>query len=248
MYCKVNKYSVACAILSVSLLLFFTSCVLFISPCLPSFYTYRFSIKNETNSDLDIKLAVGEIPNMQSRFDEFTLVPDELYKLLNESWSNETHCIIKPNNHDSLRDFLPIVGLGSPLEDLPFDEHPEYAEKEAILRENLLNRLFSFVLTISMNNEIVYRIAGWDVPDEDMEEHQITGKMFGCYNTAPENYVDSLGEIRVYPLFYSNPDGIGEESGGSFTYYIKAYSDNAFLQEFILYSQWLDDNKYWRKH
>lgn len=246
MYCKVNKYSVACAILSVSLLLFFTSCVLFISPCLPSFYTYRFSIKNETNSDLDIKLAVGEIPNMQSRFDEFTLVPDELYKLLNESWLNESysHRILKPNNHGAVVNFLPIDCLGLPLDTYPAED----TERHAILRENLLNRLFSFVLTISMNNEIVYRIAGWDVPDEDMEEHQITGKMFGCYNTAPENYVDSLGEIRVYPLFYSNPDGIGEESGGSFTYYIKAYSDNAFLQEFILYSQWLDDNKYWRKH
>jgi len=248
-YCKFIKFSIVCSIMVISLLMFLTSCIFFPITEPRMKLTYRFSIKNETNFDLDVKLAVGEIPCLQARFDEFTLVPDELYKLGNEIWSNDlgTHCTIKPTKHDAVVSFLPIAGLCSPLD----TSQAEYYEKQTILRENLLNKFFSFVLTISRNGGIIYRIVGWDVPDEDMEKFQITDKSFGYYHTAPENYVDSYGGIQAYPKFFyskSLQDEIDTGWGYNFTYYIKTTTNKVSLQEFVFYSTNIDEDKYWKEH
>jgi len=240
---KPNKYFLLThPILIVLILILLISC-LPVSPGPRIDYTYRFSIKNETNSDLDVKLNVGEIPNVQAGFDELTLVSDELFKLNNELWSNEykARCIIKPNNN-AVVSFLPIDDLGTPLD--TYSE--EYIEKQTMLRENLLNKFFSFVLTISRNGEIIYRIVGWDVPDEDMEKYKIDDKLLGYYHTALENYE---GSYSYYPLFFSKLlDENKKNFGGAFTFYIKTTSNKSFLQEFIIDSIWVDEDKYWREH
>jgi hypothetical protein len=73
-----------------------------------------------------------------------------------------TEALVKPlgNNY---------VYTRLPLENLAFED------TEA-LKHRLMNRIISFVLTISAGDTTIFRIAGWDVPGEDMERWHITGK------------------------------------------------------------------------
>jgi len=243
---KTSFYTILSSLLII--LLIFSSCILLISPKPRMDYTFRFNIKNTTHLNIEVNLAIGKIPNLQAQFDEFELIPDEIYKLLNEYWSNNlgTHCIVKPNSHNNVVSYLPIAGLGLPLDTRPI----EFQEKHSILYEYLLNKLISFILTISENGNIIYRIVGWDISDDDMEKYHVSDKLLGYYDTTPENYTDSYGTIRAYPLFFSKliNDETGTHFGGTFTFYIKSTFDNTFIQEFKLASTWVDEDDYWKKH
>jgi hypothetical protein len=206
---------------------------------------FRFSIKNASNTDIEVKLLVGKIPHPQAQFDEFELIPNELYALVNEYWANETHRTVKPQTYINIVDHVPIAGFGESLDTYPL----ELLEKEKILRENLLNKFISFVLTISKNGTVIYKTVGWNLPDEDMEKHQVNDTLLGYYNTTPENYKGKDGTIRDYPLFYSKliTDETGSHFGGRYTFYIKATSDDAFVQELNFISTWVDEDDYWGK-
>jgi len=241
--------NIAIIILIFSLPVLFTNCDWLMGTSPRMQYTFRFSIKNDTNTDLEVKLAVGEIPNLKANFDDFTLISDEIYKLRNEIWSNErgSHCIIKPNSHNSVVNFLPIGTLGFPLDNYPI----EYLESQIILREALLNKLFSFILTVSKNGEIIYTLVGWDIPDEDMETHSINEKLLGYYDTSPENYIytyENGQDIRPYPRFFGKLSSDYVYFGGNFTFYIKVTESNIFVKEFIISSTWVDEDNYWKKN
>lgn len=234
------------------LLLSITSCWLLTTPdpIVPDpiiGHAFRFSIKNASNSNIEVNLLVGKAPNIQARFDEFELIPEEIYTLLNEHWTTDlhAHCTIKPNSHNEMINFLPLTALGVQPDSIPI----EYQEKYQILFENLSNKIISFILTISKNGTVIYRIVGWDLPEKDMEKYQVNDKLLGYYDTAQENYKDNYGNIQSYPLFYSKfiTEETGKHFGGEFTFYIKSTSDNAFVQEFNLNSTRVDEDDYWGK-
>jgi hypothetical protein len=241
-----SRQKVSVTILFLSLILI-TSCIFLISPGPRMTYTFRFSIKNNSSSDIDVTLLVGKVPNVQARFDEFELIPDEIYTLMNEHWDPELHAhvVVKPNAYNKVVNFLPVAEIGPSLDAIPI----EYQEKHQILYESLSEQLISFVLTISRNDIIIYRIVGWDIPDEDMAKYQINDELLGYYNTSPESYIDSRENIQVYPLFFSKliEGEPGTYFGGEFTFYIKATSNDAHVQEFNPYSTWVDEDDYWKK-
>ena len=205
-------------------------------------YAFRFSIKNETKSALSVKLLVGEIPGPQARYGELTLIPDSIYQLVNETWSAEkdTWCTINPGSHNIVLNRVPFIDLSI------FIGEPRYD----ILRENLQDKYFSFILTISQGNAIVYRVVGWDVPDDDMAQYNIDDKMYGYYFTAEENYIDSYGSTHEFPYLTSNLFSGDDRQGfvESVTYYIKATANKVFLNEFNPSSLRVDNNSYWKTH
>jgi hypothetical protein len=246
-----KKLSIAVVFLALAFLLVsITSCWPFIAPDLISpgprmDSTFRFSIKNASNSDVKVDLVVGKIPNRQARFDEFEVVSDEIYTVINEYWSSDfnAHCTVKPKTHNNVTSHIPIAALVHQTSTI------EWQEEQAILQEHLLNKLISFVLTISKDGTIIYRIVGWDIPDEDMEKYQINDELLGYYNTSPESYIDPCNEtISVYPLFFSKliEGEPGTYFGGEFTFYIKATSNDAHVQEFNPYSAWVNEDDYWK--
>ena len=212
----------------------------------PYDYYFRFSIKNETRTNIQVKLLVGEIPHPQAKFEEFTLVPDEIYQSFNVYWTNENgaNCTVEPNRHDAVYNhFIPLNGLDTSMEYYYAKENipEEELERMAMNREYFLNKLFSFILTISRNDEIIYRIVGWDIPDEDINEYWINEKLFGYYDTALEKY--KYGR----PIFYTKlrHEPIHVTSG---TYFVKMISESAFLQEFNSSAAHVCEDTYWREH
>jgi len=231
-----------CLVLFLLIISFFTytSCIIFTEGEQLSEFTYRFSIKNESNTDLSTELIVGEIPSPQAGFDELTIIPDEIYKLVNKTWSPEsTYHLIKPKQHDAVYSNLPIVALFSELTDLT-------------LKENMLDRYFSFILTIRKNDEIIYRIVGWDVPDEDMVKYQITDKSYGYYYTTEENYRNHYDGtlINAYPNLFTKlwPDENNSGFNGRMVYYIKVTGNSARLYEFGPLLLKSEEDKYWKKN
>ena len=206
-------------------------------------YAFKFSVKNETKSALSVKLVAGEIPGPHARYDELTLIPDSIYRLGNETWSAklDSQCTIKPGRHNTVVNFVPIGNLG-----VYYDDDPRSQE----LREYILDKYISFILTISRGNTIVYRVAGWDVPDDDMVQYNVDDKMYGYYFTAEENYTDSYGSTHKYPYLTSKLFSGDDQQGfiSSVTYYIKATASKVSLREFNPSSLRVDDNKYWRTH
>ncbi|MDR2071241.1 MAG: hypothetical protein LBP81_07510 [Treponema sp.] len=209
---------------------------------------FRFSVKNKTNSELTVKLEVGEIPSPGARYEDFTPFPEEIYKLANEAYSAEqgTRCVIKPGHNSYVRTDFPMHYLS----------YPEYEEGELIpkiveLKAKLLNKLVTFTLTISRGEEIIHRIAGWDVPDEDMENSHVDEKMYGYYDTGEDNWIDDDGEERMYPLFYTKIWNNGEPywGSGATRFYIRVDSpDSVILTGYAVDFDFYDDDGYWVSH
>jgi hypothetical protein len=90
---------------------------------------------------------------------------------------------------------LPIAGLGQ----IPYVD--DFYEE---LAQVMLGKYYSFILTLTQSGSVVYRIAGWDVPEEDMQKYSINEKMAGYYDaTNTDNYIAGNGQLCAYPLFYS---------------------------------------------
>ena len=212
------------------LVLIFSGCNFFLENFgSPMRYPLRFSIKNETRSDLSVKLVVGIIPCRNARFEELSLIPDELYKQANPRWSAKlgTTNTIRPGRHGSVSHHIPFYGLTA------FDQE----------------KYISFILTISRRDEIVFRVVGWDIPDKDMEKHHINDKMWGFYTTGDENHIDRWGQIRPFPFFTSKffPDEIGGRAYiGSITYYVRVTPTSAYMEKMDTGSHNLD-NQIWRE-
>jgi len=213
--------------------LIYTSCILFPFEEENIPYTYYFSIKNDTNSDIDVKLIAGEIPNPNARYDEFINTFDEitiLYPYLTESaYSNST---IKSQKYESVCSRLPISGL---------------VREDAVLK-NLLDKYFSFILTISINGEVIHRIVGWDLPDDEMEKYQIKEKSWGYYYTKEENYYINYGD-RSYPKMYGKFwSSEGKHFGGVLIYFVKVTGNSIKFVDFGMekYSDVID--RFWKKN
>jgi len=213
-------------------------------------HPFCFSIKNETASEIKIKLDVGIIPSTDARYDELTQISDDIYRIANENFSSEygTRCTIKPKKHNKVQSYLHIEDLGTPNDDEIYTK----------LREALLDKLISFTLTIYKGGEIIYHITGWNIPDEDMTANNVHEKSYGYYNTAEEKYISYYGYIDGYPRLYSKfiqkpEDFSGDWDGGDNPaapcYFIKVQESGVTLIEFNLNTWWwvnIDD--FWRKH
>lgn len=227
--------------LLVAVLLLCMGCPLLIYPE-PDYYPLKFSVKNDTRWDLHIKLEVGEILGPQAGYAELVKVPDELYQAINDRWSADagTTRTVKPRTHDKVYNFLPINGLGTPMEN---------GERERV-RQAMLGKLYSFTLTVSNGGGVLYRVVGWDVPDTDMEQYQINEKMCGYFDaTKEENYFHQNGALMAAPFFYSKLWKEGYDNPGHpfpANYYIKA-TGNTFKITFEGSFPYIDDN-YWRSH
>jgi len=211
---------------------------------------FSFSIKNETNADIYVKLDVGIIPAADARYTELSAIPDDIYQLGNENWSSEfgTRCTINPKKHYMVQSYLPIEGLGRPYED---------DENHTKLREALLDKLISFTLTIYRGDQIIHRIAGWKLPDEDMAANNVRENYYGYYDTAEKNYI-YYGDFTAYPVLYSKFNQKPEDFSGDWEegdnpdapcYFIKVQESGTTLVEFNPYTYWwvnIDD--FWRKH
>lgn len=212
---------------------------------------FNFSIKNETATEINVILDVGIIHDTNTQYNELTAIPDEIYRLGNEKWSSElgTRCTIKPKKHDMVKSYLPIRGLGTLLNE---------DEKHTKLREALLDKFISFTLTIYRGGEIIYRITGWNLPDEDMAENNVHEKNYGYYDTAEKKYTTYYGYNGGYPRLYSKlfqePENFpGDWEGGDNPsapcYFIKVQENEASLIEFNPETTWLVDiDDFWRKH
>jgi len=224
------------------LAVFLNCCDVFGTGGSPLSYPIKFSIKNETSHALSAVLTVGEIPCVNARYDELSLIPDEVYKLVNERWSSDygSSCLINPGTYDRVYTMMPIMNLKSYVG----------GEKYDILYESMANKYFSFVFTISRGEDIVYRVAGWDVPEEDMVKYRIDDKMYGYYHTAEEDYIGYSGGTWYYPRLTSKLFPGDFETGfiTSLTYYIKATSSGISLLEFNQMSLYVRDSDYWETH
>jgi len=49
------------------------------------FHAFRFSIKNETDVAITIKLDMGIIPSPDARYNELIAIPDDIYKIIKEA-------------------------------------------------------------------------------------------------------------------------------------------------------------------
>jgi hypothetical protein len=229
--------------------LFFSACI--IPDDEPAFFENKFSVRNNTNSAISVKLVTGIIPHAAARYDELTPIPDEAYKLSNKLWSPEESCTVKPKSHNWVANNTPIGELGRKYENY---EYSESLERHYKLREMMLDKLVSFTVTISSGDAIIYRIAGWDIPDADMEKYHVNDKLWGYYDTKEENYfyVKETGYASHYPLLYSKLlTGHVESSGisvSSLTYYIDVKPGTVSLVKFDPYSYGVKDNNFWRNH
>ncbi|MDR0568320.1 MAG: hypothetical protein LBG87_03845 [Spirochaetaceae bacterium] len=211
---------------------------------LSPYYAFTFSVKNETNADISLSLTVGKIPSPNARYDEFTLIPDEVFQLANELYTNErgSSCTVPPKKNNAVHTLLPIDNLGDPTDD------PKWIE----LKKQLLNQLISFVFTISRDGEVVYRIAGWDLPEEDMAINRVDETYWGYYDTAEGNWIDGSGNQCAFPKLYSKvwPQEYPDDLPDRPTYYLKVLSaDSIQLQEFDPWaSKYVSNNDYWKKH
>jgi len=215
----------------------------------PRRYGLRLSVKNEMSSVLTVKLVAGIIPSENARFEELSLIPDNIYKLRNPNWSAElgTECTLNPGKYDSVYNYLPISGLGVEIENIENYENLSPAVIENFEnRKKMLDKLISFTLTINRGGEIVYRAVGWDVPEDDMETYRIDDKMWGIYDTAKENYYDDYDQRHAYPRLTSKLFPSGRESDfiSSLTYYIRATPTGIFLQKMDPYSY--TEKDYWK--
>ena len=230
-------------LLSLFFIVFLNRCDIFDGGCMPISYAFKFSIKNETTHKLSAKLIICEIPRADANYDEYKLIPDEVYKLLNEIWSSElgTSCTINPGMYGIAYNHVPFINLKPYIGDQIDDQRLN------ILYENIMNKYFSFIFTIKQGDDIVYRVVGWDVPDDDMVKYHINDKMYGYYFTAEENFTGNFGS---YPSLTSKlfSDGTQTYFISSVTYYIKARSSGISLIEFDSLSLHVSDNDFWRTH
>jgi len=219
----------------------------------PASYENKFSVRNSTNSDITVKLATGIIPHANARYDELTPIPDETYKLANPVWSAETgtHRTVKPKSHGYVYNHTPIGELGRRYKSEEISVSS--MERHNRLRELMLDKLVSFTVTIRRGDTILYRVAGWDIPDDDMETYHINGKFWGYYDTKEENYFyqEEGGYAHHYPVLYTKllPNGM-EPVGtpGSVTYYIDVKPNQVSLVKFDTLSTHTRDSDFWKKH
>jgi hypothetical protein len=209
-------------------------------------YPFRFSVNNKTNSDILAELVIGEIPAPNAAYQNFVPIPDYVYQLTNESYTAETgtKSVIKAKKNNFIYTLLPINSL-------PMGSSEDEIRKE--LQKLLLNKLISFTLTLSCNGEIIYRVAGWNLPKSEWEENHINDTQWGYYDTAEpegENWIDQNGNTVYLPQLYTK----WQENGPCFpfeaSYFINAAAlDDIYLQEFLDGREpyWSDDD-YWRKH
>jgi len=238
-------------------------CIIFLSGCNidnndgePATYENKFSVRNSTSSDISVKLVTGIIPHAAARYDELTPIPDEVYKIANPLWSAEevTYRSIKPKTHNYVYKYTPISGLGrgEKYESSGHSESDESWERRKKLRELMLDKLVSFTLTISRGDAIIYRIAGWDIPDADMETYQVNDKMWGYYDTKEENYYhdEKTDYYGTFPLLYSklSTGYVKSYSVNSLTYYIDVKPNTVSLVKFDPFSYGVKDDDFWRKH
>ena len=223
--------------------IFFSSCDPYSNlPGQPRPDAFKFSIKNETKSVLSAKLIVCEIPRINASYEDHYFIPDSIYKLLNETRSSEfgTQSNIKQGCFSTVYNLVPFstpeVFIGDP--------------RYEILSEYIYDKYFSFILTISSGNDVVYRVVGWDVPDVDMEKYSINDKMYGYYSTAKEDYINSDGVIMFYPKLTSKlfPDGINTDFISSLTYYLKVIPSGIEFVEFNSFSLYVDDKIFWKTY
>lgn len=218
---------------------------------------FRFSVKNKTNVNLSLKLVVGEIPSPNARYNEFVPIPDDTFQLANERFTSTRGAvaIVKAKGNNAVRTFLLLLGLSCPAYKEQADQ-PKMIE----LQKRLMDKLISFIFTISYGDTVVYQMVGWDLPDEDVTVHQIDEKLCGYYDTAEEKWKveeywqaagDVYGHVHGYPLLYSKLWQNGQANWPYIpTYYIVANTLDAItLQDFKpATDQTISDDEYWRKH
>jgi hypothetical protein len=229
--------------------LFFSSCDIFDDFGEPASFENKFSVRNSTSSAIYLKLVTGIIPHATARYDELTPIPDEVYRLSNPLWFPEETSTVKPKSHNWVANHTPIGELGRKYENY---EITESLERHFKLRELMLDKLVSFTLTISSGDAIIYRVAGWDIPDADMETYHVNDKFWGYYDTKEENYfyVEETGYANHLPLLYSKlfTNGEGHGSPGSLTYYLDVKPNAVTLVKFDPSSYGVRDDDFWRKH
>ena len=241
-----KQYALLPAFVIASLTITITGCPICVYPFWIGYIysPFRFSVNNKTDAELSVKLETGEIPSRNARYEEFTPFTDEVFQLghgyQNLTADEETACSIKPKENNYVLTRLP-------LEFLPFQDDTEE------LKNRLMNRFISFTLTISAGDTTLYRVAGWDLPQADMEGHHINEKLYGYYDTAIERWFDERGERCVFPMLYSKlwrdrDAGFAEQF---LRYYINVVSmDTVILQKFVTEDavDIISDDDFWKEY
>jgi hypothetical protein len=158
---------------------------------------FSFGIFNETSVDISVELRIGEIPSFDAPLEAFSPYQDNdyVYFIGSELWSTEQvlRRVINAGESGYVYTCLPLYKLYWMGRTQDFTE----------LKARLLNKLISFTLTISRGEEVLYTIAGWDVPDENKRAKNINDTLYGYYDTAKENWIDTGGTHEPFPLLYS---------------------------------------------
>ena len=178
-------------------LFFFIACDLLFKPevCfLNAPRTFMASIRNQTNNNFTVQLEIGEIPSKDASFNEFQII-----NLGYEGEEEINKRIIKKKTNNSVSTRLPLLNENDPANN---DE----------LQDLIMNKLISFVITIYKKDTIVYRIVGWNVPEEDFEIYQIDRDNCGYYDTDTNNWIDKYGYEQRFPHFWCEPlDSVEED-------------------------------------
>ena len=184
-------------------------------------YDLRFSIKNDTLSDLTAELLVGEIPSINARFEEFNLIIADNYNP--DYWALEDRSIItiNPGKYDYV-----------------YNNNFYIVYMDYEINQNIS----SFIFTIKHNDEILYRVVGWDLPEQDMVTYKIDDSMLGVFDPSQQDIVALEGG---FPTIISKLFPDGSSIVMSPTYYILASQERIFLQSINASSLHDKDEDYW---
>jgi hypothetical protein len=209
---------------------------------------FRISVQNKTNATLALKLVVGEIPSPNARYEDFLPIADEAFPL-------------QYDNYEEHR--LSAKGVGPVYRSLPLaelarqwsDTDTRVIELQERLQKKLMNKLISFIFTISLDDTIIYQMAGWDLPDDDMIANHINEKCCGYYDTTEDKWLNDDGIQCRWPLLYSKlwKEGtIEAHHPNSPVYYVRVNAlDSIALQGHgfeAASNMTVNGNEYWKTH
>ena len=176
---------------------------------------YIYDIKFSIKNETNSVLtAQVEVGKITNRHADF----NEFIVLTGDEKKNK--CVISPGSHNFVYhdNFSPMTG-------------------------NTENIITTFIFTIFNDNKIIYRVVGWDVPENDMETYLIDDKMHGFFDSKEQDELNSWVLRRLTSKLFQGD--IETDYVSSLTYYIRAIPATIMLQEMNPFSTHIDDSEYW---